>query len=354
MTSLVIAGPKNYPAYTTTSKKKQAFSSVSLSHCALKYALCISNPFDSQVRNACLPIYPSPPSQKIACFTRFTATVGTAGVGFFSLTPCLASDGILGFYSNSTFAGVTATPVSAQNVLVVGVSSLQPTTSPYTTAELQAGALVGASPVYGRMVSVGVRISYIGTTLNESGLAYLYTDPEHGNVSQIATTQAQLGSLLPTEICSFTRKPCSLVTFPVMESETTYHQYNISKALYPYSNNGTSINGYTFASAGTNCGAPSSQILFTGVAGSQVFIEIIQHMEFAGTLTGPVATPSDSDQAGFDRVQAAAMRLPELRQSNGPGPSNWTLLKQGLMEVAKALKPIAINKLTSMAAALLI
>jgi len=351
---LVIAAPKNYPAYAR-SNKKEAFTSLSLSACALKYALCISNPFDTQVRNACLPTYPSPPSQKIACFTRFNATIGTAGVGFFTLIPCLASDGALGFYSTSAFTGTSALPLTAVNTLTLGVVSVSPQTSPYSTLQLQQAANFGANQVFGRMVSVGVRISYIGTTLNESGLVYLYTDPEHGNVSALAASANQLGALLPTEICSFTRKPCSLTSFPVMEGEMTYQQYNVNQAVYPYSNSGTTLNGgLTAVFSGTNCGSPSSQILFTGVAGSQVFIEVIQHMEFSGTLTGSMATPSDADQAGFDRVQAAAMRLPQLRQSQGPGPSNWTLLKQGLMEVAKALKPIAISKLTSMAAAVLI
>jgi len=357
----VFSRPASYASSGVSRKKKMSVpSGASLSACAMKYALAISEPFHPNARGACLPKFPSPPSQKVTGFARFTATIGTTGFGFVSMGPCLANDGYVAFYTTPTFGQNGIFPLSGPNSFSTGVSAVSMTNLPYTTAQLTTGEFSSLSStlianreaVQGRVVSFGVRITYVGTTLNESGVYYVWSSPVHENAVGVAQGGASiLGALADCEVCGTTRKPCESVLYPVSASEAEYGgQNSISSGVtpvYPYCNGSFTFNSdLTAQAAGMQIGAQPLVIAMTGVAGSTYMVELIQHCEFTGTAIASSATPSDADQVGFERVTAAAERIPQLKMAE-PGKSMREYMFSALKDVAMALKPVAISALKS-------
>jgi len=327
----------------------------------MKYALAISEPFHPNARGACLPRFPSPPSQKTTGFARVTAAIGTTGFGFVTIGPCLANDGVAIFYTGSTYSQSGVYPLGGTNVLSTGVSSASFSNLPYTTAQLIGGEfsilsgiqVANREVVQGRVVSLGVRITYVGTTLNESGVYYVWSSPVHENAVGVAQAGASvLGTLADCEVCGTTRSPCEAVLYPVSATESEYGgQNSITSAVtpvYPYCNGSFTFNSdLTYVGpAGGLVGAQPLVIAMTGVPGSSYMVELVQHCEYTGTIVASVATPSDSDQAGFERVTAAAERIPQLKMAE-PGKSMKDYMFSALKDVAMALKPIAISALKS-------
>jgi hypothetical protein len=354
----VFARPASYPAISALKKKKMSVpSGASLSACAMKYALAISEPFHPNARGACLPKYPSPPSHKVTGFVRFTASIGTTGLGFVSLGPCLANDGLVAYYTNSTYGYNSISPLSGPNTQTAGVSYASLSNLPYTTSQLTTGEFASTlvtnrEQVQGRVVSLGVRITYVGTTLNESGVYYVWSSPVHENAVGIAQNGVSvLGALADCDVCGTTRSPCEAVLFPVSATEAEYGgQNSITSAvtpIYPFSNGSFTFNSDLSGTvAGINVGAHPLVIAMTGVAGSSYMVEVIQHCEFTGVATASSVTPSDADQAGFERVTAAAERIPQLKMAE-PGKNMKEYMFTALKDIAMALKPIAISALKS-------
>lgn len=336
--------------------KKAKNSSMTLSPCALKYAQAISQPFSPLARGACIPCYPSAPSQKVTTFSRFTMTAGTGGGVFFCyIQPCIASDGVVAFHSIGgalTNAGVPATLLTATNTLAAGIATASPSNCPYSSAELTTGIGSNFASVTGRVVTLGVRVSYIGTTLNEGGVYYTYTSPFHENVLGIANTASTFGSLADAQVLEITRNPIELTVFPVNSLETSYPDQSaattFSNAVYPYSGGITNLNpagtAFSYLQAGVNVGAPPLAIYGTTTAGNTFMVEIVQHIEYTGPLTSAAQTPTHADQRGFELVDSAASRLPLMKQ-NSPKTSYGTLMMKALGSVIKESAPVAISAL---------
>lgn len=356
MAEKVFSNPGRYVVPTTPRKKKVApTAGAALSPCALKYALAISEPFHPSARGACLPRFPSPPSQKVTGFVRFVATVGTSGFGFVSVGPCLANDGIVSFATTSAFTQTTLVPLSANNILNTGIQTVSLANLPYNTTNLTTGELgsslyANRQSIAGRVVSLGVRITYTGTTLNESGVYYVWSSPIHENAIGVAQAGTSiLGALADCDVCGTTRMPCESVVYPALEDESNYttaYPDGASGTLYPYSAGATGFNSDLFyaPASGVNVGSQPIVIGFTGVAGSTYLVEIIQHCEYTGLLAAGLVTSSDADQVGFERVTAAAERIPQLKMAE-PGKTMKDYMFTALSEVTKTLKPIAITAL---------
>lgn len=334
----------------------------SLSKCALRFALAISQPFHPSAKGACLPVYPSPPSQKVTAFGRFTASLGSGGYGFFCITPSLARDVASVIYSTATYAPNNyASPLSATNSPSVGVQFEPIGNLPYTAAQLLQGSAQGGGTVIGRIVSVGVKISYVGTTLNESGVYHIFSSPTHQNVLQVADTEGEASTQVDCEVCPIGRKSCESVLYAINEQETTFRDGLLHPplaAIYPMCGGDNVLNNVFHYNVGThggftlNMGSPALIIHFNGASGSKFLVEVVQHVEYIGLITAALVTPSDSDQRGFEIVTAAAQRIPQIRQSTGQ--SFASAMMTGLKEVAQAVKPIAIGALTKGLASLLL
>lgn len=332
-----------------------------LSKCALRFALAISQPFHPSARGACLPVYPSPPSFKVTSFQRYGFALGTQGYGFLTLTPTLGSDLPCVFHSTTAYTNAnTAVPLSAANTLTTGVQAVTMSNLPFNGASLLQNFATQGSPACGRIVSVGLKVSYIGTTLNESGVFHIYASPNHNSVLANAESEPKSSALLECEVCPIGRKSCNASLYPISEVETSYNDGPTGQtvACYPYSGGDTQINGGHAYSAGShgghavNMGSPCVIIHANGVASSKFLVEVVVHAEYIGSATAAQASPSDSDQRGFEIVAAAAQRAPLIRQATGS--TFQSALMTGLKEVASAVKPMAISALANGFASLLL
>lgn len=348
----VFSDPHNYRSTTVAKYKKPKSNDggIKLSKCAFKYALAIADPFNPMARDACVPVYPSPNSHKNTALTRITVTIGTQGLGFLILCPCLANNMPSIFYTTSAFTGTLIAPLSANNVLATGVLT-ETTPTPFTRANLT--VTNGYSDSGGRIVSLGARMRYTGTTMNESGTYSCYVSPDHSNPLGVGFTPSALGGFLETTVSNVTRDPCSISVYGISSQETGYASNlggSTTYLMYPYTGINAAFNGgFTYLSSSVNVGSPCAVIAVTGVAGSTFLAEVIQHSEFIGPSAMSLATPSDSDTQGFELVTAAAAQLPARKsQTTNHSFSPLRLLVDGIKEVATALKPVAIDALVKL------
>lgn len=322
-----------------------------LSLCAMKYALAISQPFHPSARSACIPCAPSLPSQKVTSFNRQPISLNVNGYAAAYIHPCMANNGALISYSNgSVWAGASNTgfhAVTVVNVLTTGALIASPTNLPYNSNDLITNSATGNASVFGRIVSVGVKVSYTGTTLNESGLYSIYSSSTHENVSAMATSPVIVGQLQEAEICGISRNVCYASTTTTNTREYSYSNSNLTSSstefLYPYSNGDTvqGVNLLTYALNGHNIGSPVIAIHMTGVAGSTFLIEVIQHIEYAGPATSALATNSELDINGFNVVNAAAAKLPSKKLVSKAEPVK--MMYECIQEVFEEIKPIAVS-----------
>jgi hypothetical protein len=350
-------GP-SIPQRTVVAIPKKSTGTVSLSPCAIRYALAVSDPFHPQAKKACVPVYPSPPSLKTSAVTRFNMSIGTAGVGFATFAPVLSSDSVTSFYTTTAFTGTAILPLSATDTLTTGVVTAA-LPLPFNTAGLL--PTTGSFSVSGRVVSYGVRATYIGTTLNESGTLYCYTAPAHDNIIPYGSSTASLGAVLDTVVTAVNRESCELSIFATGNTETAYATEPPADSsaantsyVYPFCQGRTSMNS-TFTITGTGSvkvGSPCSCIMATGVAGSSFLIELITHVEYTGPSAIMLATTTDADVRGFEIVQAAANQM-ALRKIENPKKTPWQHILDGIKETAHALKPVAIDALIRYGTAIL-
>lgn len=344
-------------------------STVKLSHCAAKYALAVTDPLNPATRGACVP-YGSAPSMKTTAFTRFDLTIGTGGLAFMYICPCLANDLPSVYYTTSTYTGTTSTSNQIWATAGNGTTAATFTTGwtsishngPFTAQQLTNTSTDDYTPyVQGRIVAAGARAQYTGTTLNESGLFYGYHDPAHSSLSGISA--ATMGSFGDTNIKGVNRRPNTLAVFGVAEKEMTFYISDVTgtagvvEDLYPfangnyvwestYNNYGTTITPFITAAslpAGyyTIAGVPVGVVAITGVAGQTVHVEYSSHLEFVGLGAASMLTPVHADVEGTQVVRTAALQLPAMQIAQ-PTKSSWELMYSALSSVLEAAKPMAI------------
>lgn len=318
---------------------RQATGSVTMSKCAGRLACAIADPFSEEARGACFPSYPAPDSHKPTPFARFDGVIGSAGMGFVAINPSVANDSHSYYYTTAGFGGSSAQILTANDTVVAGVTRGYHN-GPYNTDQLLSVSNVQEPSLYGRVVAVGVRVTYTGTTLNQSGLCTLLQHPVHGTLS--GATTANLQSFGETDICPFTRKPCTLIIHPSAVAETGYPtalEANSTRYVYPFGTDTrfattfggavTYTDGITRGGVTFNAGAPIAVIMVTGVAGMSFHVDMVFHLEFAGSVASAAATPNSVDVSSVYAILTAASQL-STRKMAHPNESNWKLLMDGI------------------------
>lgn len=329
----------------------------SLSPCVMKMYYAVASPWSPMATGACIPTFPARPSQKITAFSRFDVVVGTAGIGFVTISPTLANDTPYAVYTTSTYTGTLGPSdvlftTATGAISTVGITSSSMANLPYSSSSL-VSTLIGAAPVArGRIVSTSMSIVYTGTTLNQAGLLYCFTDPTHDGTS--TTTPAQLGARMETDISGTSRDKCWLTAYPITKQECEYErndgntltiaaqagvtaqQAGISEAinaLYPFSSGVAYNNSYSNVTATTlttlAASAPMIVLITGAVAGSTYHVEVVTHCEFIGSATEGKTTSSGFDTIGSERLLAAFGKIPALRAAN-PGLDTSKLINMGL------------------------
>lgn len=298
-----------------------------LGTCAKKFAIAMARPFSNEAYGACIPIAPSRPSQKVHAIQRFVMNTGVANVGFVLLSPCLANDAVNIYTTGTNFGGTDMSPVvtGALTTSTGGVTPLVCSTLPYTKADLL-GSGDNNAAVSGRIVSVGIRITYAGTELNKGGWGYAYVDPDHSNLwgESIAT----LGSREGANVIHVSSKPIELSCGPIDAQE---YAYDASQYLGP----GSSSAAYTLAGcypmSGLDYISPAAQagpypigsapiaIIINSTANNPFYVEVITHAEYIGLKCEGRTTANTCDSVGMEAVQnAQAMAQEENRQYGKP------------------------------------
>lgn len=284
-----------------------------LSHCASKYAAAVARPFSAEANGCCLPYPPDRDSLKATAYLRFPVTADASGNFFVLVAPCLANDMKAVWYNN--VSGTVPMSVVTLNVAPANYGALAFTTQPF------AATLLNSGQVSGRVVSVGIRMTYTGTAANMAGYFYSYSDPEHNNLNAADFGSSTVVGALETKIRRVSNEPYEQGFTVVKPGEHEYvginearfamvstGAWNVVRACYPWSMLDINNNGQSAAAYVPNGGAP---IIF-GAVGTQpsstFFIEIVQHAEFVGKSASWGLTPSHNDHNAANIITAAADR----------------------------------------------
>jgi hypothetical protein len=255
---------------------------------------------------ACVPSeYPPLPSQKIRCFARGTAVVGTAGYGFVSVDPkaIVAQNQPAVIYSAvpGTFAGDTFAVSGTAGTATSTVST------PYALVSFGAGNTL----IRYRLVGCALKAYYSNTEMNLSGLLIGVRHPD--NAALAGLTNAQVTAIPGVKLVAIDSKrvPMHVHWIPTDPTDVEY--------------SGT---------VGTNL--PSQGILFSGIASTSNWItwEVWGIFEAVG-MSVMSRTMSHADPEGFSAVLTAAQSMGDTAYS-------------GLRHTAAALVNAATSELWRM------
>jgi hypothetical protein len=284
---------------------------LSMSPCAAHYATAVGAPFSSGAIGACVPTFPARPSFKVHARTLGSLFVGPSAFGFLAIAPSIA---------NNVASAWSSLP--SYNQTKIDITDLDVTTYVMAANPYASGAFLNsatADAMAGRIVSVGIRIRYVGTELDRGGLIYGFVSPTHDNINTLG-----LDKITAYRECirrPVNREWTTIVVTAIDMDECEYpdsSQYwilgNTSLAtinmLYPFS----SLTQAT--STLTTTGAPVACFIVTGVEGNEFEFEIIQHSELIGRQVQPVVTASHADAQGLSMLIEAKGHADMVAGSN--------------------------------------
>jgi len=314
-------------------------SGFSMTECARKYFVAIARPFDPDSRGACIPIFPSRPSQKITARKRGTFSAGTTGFGYIAVAPTIMRDFASIFTTTQFFeqSTINATTASVLGQLLGAFETL-----PYNRVDCLPVSDTMPASVAGRIISYGIRVRYIGTELNLGGSMCLYVDPGHGNLNSF--DYASLSSRSEAINLSVSRQWSETVIFSFDTIETEYPQSLVAvpnssiRVLFPLS----SGEALTVSSLDDLTGAVPLVVAVSGATVGATFeYELIAHVEYIGSPTQSAQTVSHVDLDGMSKVQNSANSSYIHRASSGDrtqSPSMFASLIRTLREHESELR----------------
>jgi len=306
-----------------------------LTECANKYALAIATPWDPKAEGACIPTFPSKASQKNTAWIRGSLTIGTGGFGFVIVAPCLANNAGLGcaFYTNSTYSGTSVLATSSSIGTTVNSSYLN---TPWAATNFVSSFTSQPPAISGRIVSAGLSLCYTGSELNLGGEVFALVEPNHGNLNGF--TQTGLLAYKEAKIIDVTsERRCSWITTSGIDSNEVQYPNSTDAGISPFIYYPFSQNQILDTSISNTGGAPLC-FQVTGTLGNTYRFEYVQHTEFIGANASPMATPTHSDARGFEMVNTAANRIPQMSVAN-KSASTLTLMSHALRDVIHESQP---------------
>jgi len=322
-------------------KLAKAIVAPSTSPCVKKWYDCLTDPFSQKAMGACIPSGDTMSSMRQFGFLRFTLTVGASGFGFAAFTPSLANNSVTVFYTDESYPFNWVQPLSASNVLQVGVKTAVITNQKFSQGDYYTPDM-NNTYVKGRLVGGGVRVQYTGAMQNTSGLYYWWVDPNHASAVALGQTVsssparadvAALGSFNDCVISAVSRTPREYPLAPIRNEELTYQDNDDTDApanlervqnVYPWANDnyfysfaGTGAGGASSNSGGPfvyaypggyNTGTPIAILAVTGVPGNQHHVEYGMHAEIVGAGSNGMRMPAESDVQGVASMMAALSR----------------------------------------------
>lgn len=294
-----------------------------LSACAAHYGLAIASPFNPKAAGACVPSFPARPSQKTAAKLVGQCTVGSAGFGFVVVAPVVCNDQPSVFSTNSAYP---STSISATFAAAVPAQQTAAnfSTLPFDATQVNDGNTAFNSNVAGRIVSVGLRIRYVGTELSRGGTIYGVHHPDHQSIN--GNTVSMFASLKECIKEPVTRKWVEIVASAIDPNETAYpdavpwnYNGNMQSIMnkYPFSQ-GQILSG---TGADASMGAPILGFIITGEIGNVFEWEVIEHVEYVGRPAQSMLTLSHADAEGTSTITEVAASVNATRAGSGESQS---------------------------------
>lgn len=330
--------------------KAKGENNLVLSRAASNWLSSFASPMNQMVMSIGLPRPPSQPSFKVKGFIRGTGFIGVNGVGWVAIAPTLANNAPAVYYTPSTYAIANMSGPPSDLTLAasqaggvnypawVAMSNL-----PYSSTQLTTSSGVGSSSsdIAGRLVSCAFSVEYIGTTLNQSGQLYGYSDPDTNNVLGGNHIAANPGSgyfaseLAQRDACEIynvnDRRKMAISILPSDDNMDDYPRQSLSfsRKVFPYSSGETYT---TNTSDTTSAGAAIAAIMLTGISQQQFYFEVVFHVEYIGAgVTQSLMTESSTDSVGYDAVKGLLAKA----QRRVAGTGNQTFVKSLKKEMQK-------------------
>lgn len=320
-----------------------------LSKCAQKLMIAISEPFNPEARGACGLTGNTQMSHKVTAYS--TGNFSSTGYDiWFNVVGCLANDGVNAYYSAGNLVN-TNTILSATNTTAAGIAQQYMLGLPYTVAQLTAGGANGAARVAGRILSIGVRVRFVGRSYDRGGQIMLVHRTNHENTSVIGGASGTAPSLTDAaqwngaSVYPVGDQEYTLAVFPVQTNEFNYtgddlDQSTTSNMVYPFCRGETETNALKNTVQSVEVGCPIAAIACKtpggSTAGPDFSFEIITHAEYTGDLARTSSTMSECDPVGHEIVMNAAARLQVALRNNprlNPGKVMRELAIAGLSSI---------------------
>jgi len=309
-----------------------------LSDVSKKYIQSFLDPFNQSVLGVGVPRPGSMPSYKVTGFIRGTGSIGTLGVGFVSISPCVVNDRSCVFYTTSAYASTQVSQSSSDvNADTNPGSATSPasvlmTNLPYTQAQVTSST--NGTIIEGRIVSCSLKMYYTGTKLNESGQYYSYSDPTcdvicggthldavQGTGGPTTALLAQKDGCEITHVSGNTEPRLIVISSDAFENDYPRDNSTTLRKMFPYSQNNTMVDG--------NHAPPVAVIMITGVASQPFYFEAVTHVEYAGAgVVQSLLSESKSDVVGFDSIQCVIARAQRAAANDPRSNINKCIIRE--------------------------
>lgn len=263
-------------------------------------------------------------------------TVNASGQAWIYFGPCLANDVATACYSTPIAVAtdgdrlnMTSSNPSHWNTLVNQTG--------YSATDFRQN---NTNNLSGRVVSMGVRLTYVGTDLNRGGMIACYADPNHLNMNDTGITY---NSGRPGYVIRPIGKgPCEVSLSAVDRDEMEYYDWLASSteanflAVAPFSR------GSQFGGGVTAGGMPGAIYISGAAVGASFLLETICHFELLGRPVASRVTNSTPDSRGAETVLGAVQRAPSIMEMAG-NITQSAAFRSGLSSVLKEMIPLAAN-----------
>lgn len=286
--------------------------------CENKFLTAMVNPFSAYARGACLPASPSKDSFKYTqtmsgilstatgAIAGQTGTDGGTGFGYIFVSPinCNNSVAIYASNSNTPTAHIPDPTVADTHHSMNG---------PFAAALMLDGNHSKQNSISSRVLSVGLRIRYIGRQEDAGGRVYGYVDPSHQNVAN-GVSMSKIGER--SEVIKFQNpgsgRWLSIKAHAAVAEELEYPQEhsggdigakNQVRLLYPWSNDKVIEGTMT-----THGAAPMGLWIKTPLGDQSFEYEVVMHCEAVGDAAAQMVTQNyiDPNRNVLRQGQAAA------------------------------------------------
>ena len=279
-----------------------------LSKCAQDYYASLNDPWTGP--QACIPSFPSLPSQRYRSLARGTFSSNASGRGFICVNPYEMSCSSSGVVSDPHLAIFTNTSAAATtwDFAAGDAMAFPPNTTGYPHSSGVPNVNITGYGQY-RLVSCGIKIRYMGPLLNRGGR---YVSLRVADDSHIGWTAAQLGVLGFNTIASLrganygciSEDWISLVYTPVQNESLCF-----TDLKYCVLSTGGQEPAVNESHRYQQNGCVSLGILIDTVTASLPFeFEISSNFELVGNLATAMTQSDGADPVGMARAAEAVQR----------------------------------------------